>query len=105
MYFVISVYTMVYILYIKIHFSSKKSFISPYIIIFFNDLVTCFLMFLTSSASIQISDAIKFNMADTVHRLSLAASAHLTGGHFIWKQPIASYRHALRSNAITQKVY
>ena len=42
--------------------------------IFFNDFATCFLMFLTSSASIHISDAVKFNMADKVHRLSLAAS-------------------------------
>ena len=33
-------------------------------------------IFLPSSASTQISYAVKFNMADKVHRLSLAASQH-----------------------------
>ena len=62
---VISVYNMVYILYIKIYFSAKNLFISLYmIIIFFNHFVTSFLMFLPSSAIIQTSDAVKFNMAD-----------------------------------------
>ena len=41
---VIIVYDLVYILYIKIYFSAKNLFISPYIIIiYFNDFVTYFL--------------------------------------------------------------
>ena len=35
-----------------------------------------------SSASTQISYAVKFNMADKVHRLSLAASNQRTVRHF-----------------------
>ena len=39
-------------------------------------------IFLPSSASTQISYAVKINMADKVHRLSLAASLRMLGRHF-----------------------
>ena len=46
-------------------------------------------IFLPSSASTQISYAVKFNMADKVHRLSLAASANLDN---VLKQLTAIFR-------------
>ena len=59
---------MVYIFYIKYPLTLLLIYIID------KDFVLMTLIFLPSSASTQIFYAVKFNMADKVHRLSLAAS-------------------------------
>ena len=57
-------------------------------------------IFLPSSASTQISYAVKFNMADKVHRLSLAASQKEVGRHFecsVRGVPASKYLPSMRS--------